>query len=137
MNEATLRKVDQRSDIDLDECMPWLIAHGFPTFDEFKRSPDKWRKRPDEILESADSSTLTFRNAVERQRYMWRDQYSFGSLEQIERVCKEEGYSPSDLEMEPIVRPLHGSSREGKVEIVIRFWPKDEWMRKGKVITND
>jgi hypothetical protein len=117
--------------------MPWLLANGFPTFDEFKKNPDKYRRRPEEILESADRSTIAFRDRVSKQRYGWRDQYVFDSLEQVQRVIKDEGYSELDLEMEPIVRPLNGSSRDGKVEIIVRFWPKIEWARKGKVITDD
>jgi hypothetical protein len=129
--------MEQNSDFNLGDYEPFLRSIGFPTFDEFRKNPDKWRKRPDELLISADGSTQAFRDQVERHRYMWRDQYSFGSLEQIERVCREEGYSTEDLEMEPLVKPLHGSSKQGKVEIVIRFWPKDEWSRKGKIVADD
>ena len=123
------------SDIDLEDAMPALIAMGFPTFDQFRKNPDKWRKGTHEVLESADQSSVTFKNSVKRQVYMWRNQYTCKTLEELERVCTSEGYSPKDLQMRPIVKPVNGTSNQGKVEIVIQFWPQNEFeARGGKVV---
>jgi hypothetical protein len=123
------------SDIELDEALPALIAMGFPTFDEFRKNPDKWRKGKNEVLESADTSSITFKDQVKRQVYMWRNQYTCKTLEQLETICKSEGYDPRDLQMRPIVKPISGTSQQGQVEIVIQFWPSGEYeARGGKVI---
>lgn len=124
-----------QSDIELMDAMSQLVAMGFPTFDQFKKNPDKWRKRKEEIFESADLSSITFKDSVKRQVYMWRDKYTCKTLEQLETICKSEGYDPLDLQMNPIVKPLNGTSNQGQVEVVIQFWPKDEFeARGGKVI---
>lgn len=126
---------------DLELPMDALMqAVGFPSFDEYKKNPEFWREKflghKEEILAAAEGSTKTFLSAVSTQRYMWRDQYDCGkSLEKLHRICQEEGFSPDQLEMEPIVRPIHGTSRDGQVEILIRFWPKSEWELMGKVTT--
>lgn len=131
---------DEEISLPLDAMMS---AVGFPTFDEFKKNPDHWREKflghKEEIFQSVESSTQTdfVRKQLTEQRYYWRDQYDCGkSLEKIQRIAREEGYEPWDLEMEPVIRPVHGTSGRGPVEIIVRFWPKVEWAAKGKIITN-
>lgn len=111
---------------------------GFPTFDEFKKNPDKWRKATDELFKSCDASMqlAQIRGRMKTQKYSWRDKYFCESLEQLERIAKEEGYSAEDLEMIPIVKTIDGSSQYGRVEIVVQFWPRDEYVKKGRVPTN-
>jgi len=118
------------------EGLDWLCQHGFPSFDEFRSNPDKYRKRPEELFESADSSTTVFRDAVKKQVYMWKDQYTCRTLEELERIVKGEGFEIKDLEMEPLVRPMEGSSKQGSLEIVIKFWPRAEFAAMGKVVPN-
>jgi len=125
-------------DISLEDILAFLIPRGFPTFDEFRRNPDKYRTRPEEILEHADGSTDIFRKALLTQKYFWRDQVDCGkSLEKIERICKEEGFSLMDLEMQPIVKPQNGTSKDGDVVIEVHFWPKSEFRARGGVVAND
>lgn len=128
---------DSNSDIDLADAMPALIAMGFPTFDQFRKNPDKWRKGTNEVLESADLSSVTFKDSVKRQVYMWRNKYTCKTLEQLETICKSEGYNPKDLQMRPIVKPINGTSNQGQVEIVIQFWPQDEFEARGGKIVVD
>lgn len=126
------------SDIELPGIIDYLTQHtNFPTFDEFKKNPDKYRARADELFESVDGSSHTFRKRIKKQSYMWRDQYKCDALENIERICREEGFTPFQLEMEPTVRLLNGTSADGDVEIIVRFWPKDEFRARGGVVAND
>lgn len=123
--------------IPLDAIIHTLTTRSnFPTFDEFRKNPDKWRERPEEILEAVDSSSHTFRDVIKRQVYFWRDTHECKSLEQVERIAREEGYDLSGLEMEPLVRPLHGSLANHDMEVVIRFWPKLEFKLRGGLVMN-
>lgn len=134
-NFKSIRELDTEAlsqEINWQEALPHLIKKGFPTFDEFRKNPDKWRKRPDDILESVDRSTQTFRDDVKDQKYLWEDKYEVDSLEDIERICREEGVNRGDLEIEPVIR----QANEGKVEIFVRFWAPEKWAAKGKVSTN-
>jgi len=125
-------------DIDLDEAIHWLTKHTtFPTFDEFRKNPDKWRLRPEELFESADASTQTFRRQLKDQKYYWKDQFDCGdSLEKVERIAKEEGFTIGDLEMQPKARPKNGTSQDD-MEIVIHFWPKVEFKAMGGIVANE
>lgn len=123
-----------------EEMIPFesLVKVGFPTFDEFKKNPDKYRKAADEVFASADASTQVqgMRKKLDSQKYMWRNVYECSSLEQLERIAREEGYEANDLEMLPITRKLHGTDEQGDIEIIVQYWPKGEYQLMGKVSTN-
>lgn len=122
------------------EMIDWgfLEKIGFPTIDEFKKNPDKYRKGVDELFASADASTQSnsLRKKLDSQKHMWRDQYLCSSLENLERIAKEEGFQANDLEMLPTVRKLHGTDEAGDIEIIIQWWPKGEYQTMGRVSTN-
>lgn len=120
-------------DIELDEVLPQLIKAGFPTFDEFKKNPDLYRKGREELLESADKSSQVFRDAVHKQNYMWRDAYTCRTLEELERVCKSEGFEVNDCQMRPIVK----STSKGRVNITVQFWPANEFEARGGKLVYD
>lgn len=119
------------------EGLDWLVAHGFPTFAEFQKNPDKWRQNPDQIFESIQDSSVALKRLIKDQRLWWRDQYKVRSEEQLERICREEGYSGNDIELEVLVRPLHGTQAHNDVETIVRVWPKAEFRLRGGVVAND
>jgi hypothetical protein len=128
----------EHSDIDLTDSIGWLIENtSFPTFETFKKDPDKWRGHVTELFDSVDNSTQIFKKQLVKQRYMWMDQYKCDSLEHLETIVKNEGYNISELEMEPVAMPIHGTSTHNEIEIVIRFWPKEIMKLRGKVVAND
>lgn len=123
--------------VDFDETIEWLTQRGFPTFEEFKKNPDKWRPRSEEILESADRSSISYRARLGKQSYMWKDQIECKTLEQLQRICKEEGYDPLNLEMRPILKPRGGTGKDRRTDLVIQFWPKHLLRLMGGIIAND
>jgi len=115
-----------------------ICNFGFPTFDEYRKNPDKWKKGLEEIFASVDASLQgDGRKYLVRQTYKWRDQYKCDSLEEVQRIAKNEGYTANELEICPIRFLTDGTSLTGRVEIEVQFWPKWEWKAKGKVLTND
>jgi hypothetical protein len=129
--------MDRRSEeIDLDT----FCKMGFPTFDEFRKNPDKWRKDAEELFGSVEGSHQDpfERKRLHKQKYMWRDQYKCDSIEQLQRIAASEGYpNAQDLEICPIKMLIDGTNKRGRTELVVQFWPKWEWKLKGKVLTND
>jgi len=125
-----------QSDIDLELAIDCLIKRGFPTFDEFCKNPDKYRIAKEELFKSVDSSSQVFRNQIKGQKYIWKGDYPCASLEQVERIAKDEGFTIDQLEMRPGVRPINGTDPNGPMEILIQFWPKDEFKAMGGVVAN-
>lgn len=103
-------------ELDFGEFGPVLSAAGFPTFDQFRKNPDKWREAADEVLKAVDESTHAFRGLVVKQRYEAFG-YPCDTLEQVERICRDEGVALRDLDMRPQIIPVVG----GKCEIIIGF----------------
>ena len=117
------------------ECLFVLIAEGsFPSFDEFKKNPDKWRERPDALFESIDRSMIMGRKDLARQKIYWRHGKESFTLGKLERICKENGYSLRDVDIVPFRNT--NSSGTGKDEIYVRVFPKSELQSIGAVIPN-
>lgn len=110
---------------------------GFPPFDEFKKNPDKWRRRGDELFQSADESSITFRKLIKDTKYYWKDVMECKSLEVVERVARDEGFSIDQLEMSPKKFAISGTNEQGGIEMRIQFWPKEEFARMGGKVLND
>lgn len=120
---------------DFEHCLSELIKDGsFPSFDEFKKNPDKWRENKEQLFESIDMSMMTNRKDLARQKIYWRYGKEHFSLGKLERVLKENGYKMSDIDMIPY-RSLNTAS--GRDEVFVRVFPKTELRSMGAVVAND
>jgi hypothetical protein len=126
----------QLYDGEFEDGLQHIIQNcGFPSFDEFKKNPDKWRRGTDDFFKTLDDSSQVFRKAIKETKYFWKDEIECKSLEMLERVAKEEGFHPDQLEMCPKKRSLTGTNELGGVGMYIQVWPKEEFRRLGgKVI---
>jgi hypothetical protein len=119
--------------LTVDQIATLLVVHcGFPTFDEFKKNPDKWRRDKEEMFVAIDRGSSV--KTDKKQIYYWKDLYRCSSLEQAQRIALDEGYTASDLQEEPIRRTRQGSSSAQDTEVIVRLWPKEEFRRRGGVI---
>lgn len=120
---------------DFENCLAQLIQEGsFPSFDEFSKNPDKWRERPEAILESIDRSMQAGRKDLAKQKVYWRYGKECFTLGKLARVCAENGYKLADVEM--IGFRMKNSSGTGKDEMLVRVFPKDELKRMGAILPN-
>jgi hypothetical protein len=103
---------------DMDDIMQDPHKYGAPTFEEFKRNPDKWRVANDQILQSVTGGSSTISN-IKAQHYEIAG-YKCKSLEEVERVARDEGISLKDLDMYPQLDKTTG----GKLEVFIKFEKK-------------
>ena len=121
---------------DFEGAINFLVKNtGFPTFDEFKANPDKWREKSEELFDCIDESTQMKRKQLMKQRYSWRDQYECDSLEQLQRIMLGEGYTMDECEMQPCVRLINGTS-DNEIEIMVKLWPKVELQAMGGIVAN-
>lgn len=126
--------------MSLDDMLAYLIPRGFPTFDEFKRNPDKYKIGGEQMLASVDRSITNDpqkRKQLVKQRYFWRQDQELKSLEAVQKRAREEGFDPDkDIEMLPGVRLIDGTSAGGRVEIHVHFYPRFELQLMGAVVPN-
>lgn len=123
-----------RSD-DIDDYLAQLIPAGFPTFDEFKKNPDKFRLGRYQLFESVQNSTTIDRKQLAKQKMYWRYGKHPIGFNELERIVVEEGYKLEDIEVMPY--RAKNDSGTGKDVVYVRFFPKVEIQLMGGVIPND
>lgn len=90
--------------------------YGLPTFEDFAKNPDKWREAKDELFRSADGSIIAARQGLRKQTYEFEG-YRANSLEEVERMCEQEGVAINSLEMRPHVIPVSA----GVFDLLVHF----------------
>lgn len=92
--------------------------YGAPTFEEFRRSPERFLGRQDQILSSADKGSK-FLNNVQRHIYEIEG-YRCKTIEEVERVAASQGIPLRELDYRPELIPQGG----GRADILVKFVSK-------------
>lgn len=126
---STARKFEILESGDSEQLQAHASELGVPTFEEFKANKSKYLKAHDQVLASAAKGS-TLLDKILDTRYVYEIcGYRCKSLEEVERVAKEQGISIKDLDMRPELLPLNGNS--GKAQMLIKFCSKyDREQRK-------
>ena len=103
---------------DINELLKDPKKFGFPTFSEYANNPDKYVFTAGERLGHIDKSTHAFRHLVQKHRYRL-GAWNVDTLEEIERIAKNEGVDLLKCKLAPTVIRNPG----GKVDIEIEFVP--------------
>lgn len=95
--------------------------YGVPTFEEFKRNPEKWLGKDDDIFSSADASfsNKDMRKFVKKHIYEIEG-YKCSSLHEVEKIAKDHDIPIKELDYRPEMIPQGG----GKWDVKVRFVPK-------------
>lgn len=121
-------------DLDLATMVNFLTPRGFPTFDEFRKDPEKYRLGRYQLFESIENSTTIQRNLLAKQKVYWRYGKEAMSYGKLMRVMAEDGYKPEDCDCIPF-RDVNGSGT-GKDLILVRVFPKSEMKAMGAIVPN-
>ena len=90
--------VDRLATASSDDLLRDPRSFGMPTLQEFMASPDKYRKSADQLLRAADQGSKTLKDLKEH-RYYFEGIACGSSLEEVERVARNEGVAIDTLEM--------------------------------------
>lgn len=122
--------------IDIDvEGIPELQNTGFPSFQEFCKNPDKYRKKKDEAFNAVDQAGSTIKPLITKQTYEIFG-YKCDNLEKVEKIASDHGYSIDQLAFRPYLKPVPGGSgSQPKCEVHTIFEPQQKqnspiWMPK-------
>ncbi len=120
---------------DFEHCLATLVAEGsFPSFEEFAKNPDKFREQKEHLFIAIDGSMLDNRKELGKQKIFWRYGKESFTLEKLQRVCADHGYSPEDVDMMPF--RMKNATGTGRDEILVRVFPKSELKLMGAVLPN-
>lgn len=122
------------------ELMQWVYNNtNFPTFAEFSKDPDKWRKNEEDLFDCIAQMNVFFKERVNNVTYRWRGKYKCKTLEELQKITRNEGYKGTDLEMVPVVKPTDGTSNlyNSKMHVTIDVYSKTEARLMGRIVAND
>jgi hypothetical protein len=94
---------------------------GAPSFEEFCRNRDQYLGTEDEDFAAVDAGSSTLKRQVKKHIYEIEG-YRCKTLEEVERVARNQGIPIRDLDYRPELIPTGG----GKCDIVVKFVPKHE-----------
>lgn len=104
---------------DADEIFEDPHKFGLPTFDEFARNRDKYLGREDDRFSEADAGSKALNKHVQRHVYEIEG-YRCKTLEEVERVARNQGIPLKELDYQPQVVPTSA----GKCDLLVRFVSK-------------
>lgn len=107
-----------KHDIYLDDLAKSV---GFPTFDEFRKNPEKYMGREDASLAEVERGSTNLNRTVSKHIYEIEG-YKCRSLEEVEKVAKSMGINLKELDYRPQVQP----NTSGKFDIKVKFVSKTE-----------
>lgn len=110
------------SDLTLEDLYEDPKRFGMPTFEEFRKDPEKYKGRHDELLALADASSTVkeLRDKIQTQTYKCMGFDCGKSLEKVERIVKEEGYTMTQMDMVPRIYPEAGGKIRIETEFVVK-----------------
>ncbi len=97
-------------------------AFGAPTFEEFSRNREKWVGREDDKFSNVDRGSQILGKVAKKHVYEIEG-FRCKTLEEVERVARQQGIPIKDLEYRAQLIPLGG----GTADILIKFMSKTEF----------
>jgi hypothetical protein len=113
------------TDVKAEDILEDPTKFGMPTFDEFRRSPEKYLGRDDERFSEVDRGSVLIQNLIQKHIYVIEG-YRCKSLEEVERVAADMGIPIRELDYRPQIRPTGA----GKCDVVVQFVPMREIQRR-------
>ena|SRR6185312_8243912 len=111
--------------VDFEEIEFDVTKHGFPTFEEFRRNPDRWREQPEGVFATVEKAGNLFKGYIRRIKYELEG-YRFETLHEVQRAARNMGYRDSDLTFQPeMVEAI-----AGKCDVIVRFVSKASAKRR-------
>jgi hypothetical protein len=104
-------------DVDLSH-LPKHIRDAIPSFEEFKKNPDKFRARVNwqKRFELVDLAGNSLKGQLQKVYYEIAG-YRCKTLHEVESVARREGIDLNSLEFQPVIIPNAGH----KCDILVRF----------------
>lgn len=112
-------------DTTLEDLFNEPDKYGAPSFQHFAKNKEKYFGTETESFAEVDKGSLIFKKGLRKFRFEILG-YRCKTLEEVERICREQGINIRALEYQPEFIPLGG----GEAEMLVKFVSKDERERR-------
>lgn len=93
--------------------------HGFCTFEQFRKNPDKWRENPEQSLASIEDGGTMFKDRIRKMKYEFEG-YACESVEGVQNLSRQMGFLDKDI----VYYPVPHNHLAGKFDLLIRCFNK-------------
>lgn len=119
MPKGPAMRENVQSATNMDEIFENPNKFGVPTFEQFSKNPDKYRRPVEGLFETADKGSTVLKGLIKEHVYEIMG-YRTKSLEEVQRIMRNEGANPDDYEMRPELERLTA----GKLRAIVRIVKK-------------
>jgi hypothetical protein len=120
--------MDRLKEIKVNDIYENPKSFGMPTFEEFKKNPERWTGRTDASLAEVSEGGLEVKSKYRKQTYEIEG-YRCKTLEEVERIALSQGIKLKELDYRPQMIPQGG----GQWDILIKFVSKHERKRRENI----
>lgn len=120
--------MDRLKEISINDIYDDPKAYGMPTFEEFRKNPERWTGRADAALADVSEGGTEVKNQYRKQTYEIEG-YRCGTLEEVERIALSQGIKLKELDYRPQMIPQGG----GQWDILVKFVSKPERRRRNGI----
>jgi hypothetical protein len=107
------------SETTLDDILANPSNFGVPTFEQFSQNKDRYMGSKDWILAAVDKGSENLSAYSTEHKYKFKN-WNCDSLEEIERVARDEGHELLDLDFKAQLVDITNK----RATIVVEFFPK-------------
>lgn len=98
---------------------------GFPSFEEFRKNPDKWRENPEGVFATIEKGTTIYKDYIRSHKYEVYH-YRCDTLEEAQSVTRSMGFKDSELTWKANMQDLGGQ----KCDLLVRIMSKEDARRR-------
>lgn len=101
------RQMDKFTDAELDDLIENPAKYGAPSWEEFQKHPEKFRKRKDHLFAVADASSKKLGKVITKQVY-WMDGVKCDTPEKAQETMYNLGITPDELQLKIDLEDIGG-----------------------------
>jgi hypothetical protein len=101
--------MDRLKEIKVNDIYENPKSFGMPTFEEFKKNPERWTGRSDASLAEVSEGGLEVKSKYRKQTYEIEG-YRCKTLEEVERIALSQGIKLKELDYRPQMIPQGGGA---------------------------
>ena len=119
------RKFEALQEAAIQDMVHTPSKFGAPTFEQFKANRDHYVGREDDIMTKVDRGSELLKSRIKKYKFEVFN-YRCKTLEEAEKVIRNNGFKLSDMEMAPELIPLNSYD----CDMLVRFVLKESVKRK-------
>ena len=113
------KRFEALNDAAIQDMMSDPSKYGAPTFEQFKANRDRYIAREDHLFQQVERGSEMLKSRIKKYKFEVFN-YRCKTLEEAEKVIRNNGFKLSDMEMAPELIPLNSYDCDMLVKFVLK-----------------